>query len=85
MRSLRQTCLFLPGPRCSCTRAAAGLPFVLAALAPGVVFGWRACIAALTIASVASFLVYVPMTAVALNGGDALSEEAPVPALTARA
>ena len=48
-------------------------------------FGWRACIAALIAASVASFLVYVPLTAVALNGGDALSEEAPVPALTARA
>jgi hypothetical protein len=86
MRSLRQTVPALAWPSLHDARGRLlGLPFVLAALAPGVVFGWRACIAALIAASVASFLVYVPLTAVALNGGDALSEEAPVPALTARA
>ena len=37
------------------------------------------------IASLASFLVYVPLTVLALNGGGALAEDAPVPALTARA
>jgi len=62
-----------------------GLPFVLAACAPGLVFQWRACIAALMLASVASFLIYVPMTALALNGGAALREDAPVPRLTPRA
>ncbi len=62
-----------------------GLPFVLAAVAPGFVFDWQACFAALIIASLASFLVYVPITALALNGGDALREDAPVPALTSRA
>jgi hypothetical protein len=62
-----------------------GLPFVLAACAPGIVFEWRACVAALLIASVASFLVYVPMTALALNGGAALAEDAPAPPLSLRA
>jgi hypothetical protein len=62
-----------------------GLPFVLAACAPGIVFQWRACIAALLIASVASFLVYVPMTALALNRGAALTEDTPAPPLNARA
>lgn len=62
-----------------------GLPFVLAACAPGIVFQWRACVAALTIASVASFLIYVPMTALALNRGAALTEDTPAPPLTARA
>ena len=85
MRSLRQTAPALAWPSLHDARGRLlGLPFVLLACAR-VVFGWQACIAALIVASVASFLVYVPMTALALNGGDALSEEAPVPALTARA
>ena len=62
-----------------------GLPFVVAAVAPGLVFGWQACFAALMIASLASFLVYVPLTALAQNGGGALREDAPAPPLTARA
>jgi hypothetical protein len=62
-----------------------GLPFALVGCAPGLVFGWQACFAALMIASLASFLVYVPLTALALNGGGALPEDAPVPRLTARA
>ena len=59
-----------------------GLPFVLVACAPGLLFHWSACTAALMLASVASFLVYVPMTALALNGGAALSEDEPAPPLT---
>ena len=62
-----------------------GLPFILAACAPGLVYPWRACIAALMFASVASFLVYVPMTALALTGGVALTEDSPAPPLTLRA
>jgi hypothetical protein len=62
-----------------------GLPFVLAACAPGLVFQWRACIVALMLASVASFLVYVPMTALALNNGIALRDDDPAPKLTPRA
>lgn len=62
-----------------------GLPFVLAACAPCFVFHWPVCIAALMVASVASFLIYVPLTALALNGGVALTEDAPIPLLTSRA
>jgi hypothetical protein len=62
-----------------------GLPFVLAACAPGLVYDWSVCIAALMIASVASFLVFVPLTALALNGGEALGDDQPLPPLTSRA
>ena len=62
-----------------------GLPFVLAACAPGLVSDWSVCIAALMIASVASFLVFVPLTALALNGGVALGDDQPPPPLTPRA
>jgi hypothetical protein len=62
-----------------------GLPFVLAVCALGFVFQWRACIGALLVASVASFLVYVPMTALALNGGVPLRDDEPAPPLTPRA
>ena len=47
--------------------------------------GGQACVAVLMIATLATFLVYVPLTALALNGSNALVEDAPVPALTARA
>ncbi len=62
-----------------------GLPFVLTACGPGFVFGWSACFGALMVASLASFLVYVPLTALALNGGVALGENTPIPRLTPRA
>lgn len=62
-----------------------GLPFVLAGGVPAFMFGWQACLASLMIAGLASFIVYIPMTALILNGGSALSEDAPVPALTVRA
>ena len=62
-----------------------GLPFVSTACAPGLAFGWSACIAALVVAAVASFLVYVPLTALALNGGRPIGEDAPAPTLTPRA
>jgi len=86
MRSLRQTIQYPawpslrdPGGRLL------GLPFVLAASGLGFVLGWQACLASLAIASLASFLVYVPLTVLALNGGGALADDAPVPALTVRA
>jgi hypothetical protein len=86
MRSLRQTTPALAWPSLHHTQGRLlGLPFVLAAFTPSLVFGWEACLAALTCASLASLLVYVPLTALALNGGRPLSENAPVPALTARA
>jgi hypothetical protein len=60
------------------------LPFVLTAAVPGILFGWQASIMALILASVASFVVFVPMTALALNRGAALPEDATLPPLTAR-
>lgn len=86
MRSLRQTTPYLAWPSLRHARGRLlGLPFVVAAFVPGVVLGWQACFAALMIASLTSFLVYVPLTVLALNGGGALTEDAPVPILTARA
>jgi hypothetical protein len=86
MRSLRPTipCLAWPSLRDARGRLL-GLPFALAVLVPGCVLGWQACVAALVIASLASFVVYVPLTVLALNGGGALAEDTPAPALTARA
>jgi hypothetical protein len=86
MRSLRQTPTLLAWPSLRDARGGLlGLPFVLAAFCPGIVLGWRACLVALTLAALASFLVYVPLTVLALNGGAALSESAPIPPLTIRA
>ena len=86
MRSLRQTSPALAWPSLNDTRGRLlGMPFVLAAFAPGTVLGWPSCVAALVLATLASFLVYVPLTVLALNHGDALADDAPVPALTARA
>ena len=86
MRSLRQTTPYLAWPSLRHARGRLlGLPFVVVAFVPGFVLGWQACFAALMIASLASFLVYVPLTVLALNGGGELAEDAPAPALTARA
>jgi hypothetical protein len=62
-----------------------GLPFLLTAGTPCLLFGWPACLAAVMLASLASFVVYVPMTALALNDGRAIRSDTPDPALTARA
>ena len=86
MRSLRQTTPYLAWPSLRHARGRLlGLPFVLVAPGVGYMLGWQACLSALMIASLATFLVYVPVTVLALNGGGALAEDAPVPALTARA
>jgi hypothetical protein len=85
MRSVRQTTPDLAWPSLRNARGRLlGLPFVLMAAAPGIPFGWPAGLAGLMVASVASFVVFVPVTALALNGGTALSEDAPIPPLTAR-
>jgi|SRR6516162_1320813 hypothetical protein len=83
MPSLRQTTPALAWPALRHAQGRLlGLPFVLAALLPGAICSWQACLAGLAIASLASFVVYVPLTALALNGGGALAEDAPVPPLT---
>ena len=62
-----------------------GLPHVAAGLATYFVFGVQACVTGLLLATLASFVVYLPVTALTLNGGQAIAEDAPVPALTVRA
>ncbi len=86
MISLRPTIAYLAWPSPHHARGRLlGLPFVLVAFGPGLVLGWQTCFAALMIAGLASFLVYVPLTVLVLNGGGARPEDAVVPALTARA
>jgi hypothetical protein len=62
-----------------------GLPHVAAALATYFVFGARACVTGLLLATLASFVVYLPLTALALNGGRAINADSPAPVLTTRA
>lgn len=86
MRQLLRATRDLPWPSLHHTEGRLlGLPFVLVACAPGLLFHWPACIVALLLASVASFLVYVPMMALALNHGAALRDNEPAPPLTPRA
>ena len=86
MRDLRQATHDLTWPSLHHVQGRLlGLPFVLAACGPGLVFGWSACFSALMFASLATFLVYVPLTVLAMNGGGALGENAPIPPLTFRA
>ena len=61
-----------------------GLPHVAAGLATYFVFGGQACVTGLLLATLASFVVYLPVTALTLNGGRAIAENAPAPALTMR-
>ena len=62
-----------------------GVPFLLTGATPALLFGWQACLAAALMACLASFVVYVPMTALALNDGRAIRGDAPDPVLTAQA
>jgi hypothetical protein len=62
-----------------------GLPHAVAALSTIAVFGSAACLGGLLLAALASFVVYLPLTALWLNGGKAIAPDAPVPSLTARA
>lgn len=62
-----------------------GLPHVAAALATYFVFGGQACVAGLLLATLASFVIYLPVTALALNGGRPIAADAPAPAFTLRA
>jgi hypothetical protein len=62
-----------------------GLPHVLAALATYFVFGGPACVTGVLLATLASFVVYLPLTALALNGGRPIAQDAQPPALTVKA
>lgn len=62
-----------------------GLPHVAAALATVFVFGGQACVTGLLLATLASFVVYLPITALTLNGGRAIAPEEPTPVLPPKA
>ncbi len=62
-----------------------GLPHVAAALMTAPLFGVPACIAGLLVATLVSFVVFLPLTVLALNGGAPLPEDAEPPAMTLRA
>jgi hypothetical protein len=64
---------------------APGLPHALAAAAAWPVFGGAACVAGLLMASLVSFVVWLPLTALALNDGRPLPETDVAPAMTPRA
>ena len=62
-----------------------GLPHALAGGATFLVFGGAACIAGLLMASLVSFVVWLPLTALALNNGRPLASDDVAPALTPNA
>jgi hypothetical protein len=62
-----------------------GLPHAVAGLTTALAFGPQACLTGLLLATLASFVVYLPLTALALNGGQAIAADAPAPALSLRA
>ena len=62
-----------------------GLPHVAAALATYFVFGAQACVTGLLLATLASFVVFLPLTALTLTGGRAIAADAAAPALTFKA
>jgi hypothetical protein len=62
-----------------------GLPHVAAAAATWPMFGGAACAAGLLMASLVSFVVWLPLTALALNNGKPLPEDAAAPAITPNA
>ena len=61
-----------------------GLPHPVAGIATYFVFGAPACVTGLLLATLAGFVVYLPVTALALNGGRAYAAGEPPPALSLR-
>ena len=59
-----------------------GFMHAIAAFAVAPVLGIAPCVAGLAMASVVSFVVYLPLTMLVLNGGEAIAEDADAPALT---
>jgi hypothetical protein len=62
-----------------------GLPHVMAAACSWLVFGGAACAAGLLMASFVSFVVWLPLVALALNNGVPLAPDDAAPALTLNA
>lgn len=61
------------------------LPHVALGLASSLVFGWQACVAGLLLAGAISFVVYLPLIALWLNGGQPIPPDAPAPRMTSAA
>ena len=59
-----------------------GLLHVLEAISPLLVFDIPTCLAAVAMTTLASFVVYVPLTALTLNGGRPIAEGTSAPELT---
>ena len=59
-----------------------GLPHIVACCASGLVFGAPACLAGLVLAALAGFVVYLPLTTLALNQGRPLGSEEAAPELS---
>jgi hypothetical protein len=59
-----------------------GLLHTIAACAAAPVLGIAPAVTGLLMATLVSFIVYLPLTVLALNGGEALSEDAEAPAVT---
>lgn len=59
-----------------------GLPHVVAAGAIWPVLGGSPCLVGLMLASLASFVVYLPLTALTLNRGKPLTQDQQAPELT---
>ena len=79
MASLTERVVF--APEISDSAWLPGLVHVVAACAAAPVLGVAACISGLLMATLVSFIVYVPLTVLALNGGEALAEDAEAPVL----
>ncbi len=62
-----------------------GLPHAVAGASTWLVFGGAACVAGLLMASLVSFVVWLPLTALALNQGEPLAADALAPAMTPNA
>ena len=61
------------------------LPHAVAAASTWLVYGASACVAGLLMASLVSFVMWLPLTALALNHGEPLQADAVAPALTPNA
>lgn len=59
-----------------------GVPHIVACCASGLVFGAPACLAGLVLAALAGFVVYLPLTTLALNHGRPLGADEAAPDLS---
>jgi len=61
-----------------------GAAHLAAALTPALVFGGQACVAGLVVAILANYILYLPLSALALNDWQPIGPDDPAPELTGR-